>query len=505
MSILRFSKLLAVAFLCLCTLSGLAQSPTFGPPISGPQTFSGPITVPDAILNGPRIDVRYYGAKADGVTDNCTALTNATTYAATQQNSVLYIPFGIVQTSCTVQFLSNWYVEGKLKAIAGGTAVSTALVSTGSNTAQVMDHKGMYGPGLLDGAGISPVLVWMMQGQHVNISIAGIIGLAPNGKGIYAGDDAAVGAGGFELYVDHVGFGLRSNPAHAGSVCIYISGGDGTGILGHGQFTDNVITNNTLHDCALAGYQDHVGGNNNFSNNHAWDSSPIGTCFEIFAGGATLTNEYCDTPSTYGFRIHGVNTRIIGGTAYMGTGGVDNTGTAFQFDTLPDPIADIVGVNIIGQDATHRWAVDTNLGFASNLTLYCGMMLSNVVTSNAGGACLLPRSVFSGSTRMRNGVFFSAPANISCTSTCTFSLDNSNFHKATLTANATSTITSVNSYSKQTIMICQPASGGPFTFTPPANSVGFGTIGTTSSKCSVQDFVWDGTTLRATSTMQPNE
>lgn len=71
----------------------------------------------------------------------------------------------------------------------------------------------------------------------------------------------------------------------------------------------------------------------------------------------------------------------------------------------------------------------------------------------------------------------------------------------TLSANATPTITGITSGQRYTIEICQPASGGPFTWTWPASVHGGVTIGTTASTCSIQSFdSFSGTTLVAEST-----
>lgn len=473
---------------------------------TNPQVFNGKLQAPDSILGAPKVDPRYFGAVGDGTTDDCTALVNASN-AAAAANSSFYIPENkTFATSCTVPFLSNWWVGafGGLKTITGGTSASVALVSTG--TSVTLNHVGIYGPGTLNGNSLSPTIVWVEQGHHVNIAVANIIGLAVNGKGVYWGDDAGAGAGGNEGIVDHVGFGLSLGlgPGPAGSTCIYISGGNGT----QGAFTDDNVSFNVLHNCSV-GYQDHVGGNNYFSFNHAWDTA-MTTCFDEYTNGGTMVDEYCDTPSAYGFHVRGLLTRILGGTAYLGTSGTDNTSTAIQFDQSAEPQAVVIGTRIYGNDSTHRWAADTNLGFSTALTTWCDLIEGNIVAIQEGAVTCLQGVKFqiqTGSLQIKFGTLSMSPTAITCGSACTFSNGTStNIWVATLSANATSTFVSSNPGDRiYTVNICQPATGGPFTFAWPTNSVGGGTIGTTASKCSIQQFQWDGTTLKAVGAIQINE
>jgi len=70
----------------------------------------------------------------------------------------------------------------------------------------------------------------------------------------------------------------------------------------------------------------------------------------------------------------------------------------------------------------------------------------------------------------------------------------------TLSANATPTISGIVSGERVTFEICQPSSGGPYTWTWPASIHGGMTIGTTAGDCSLQSFVsLSGSTLVAES------
>ncbi|HEV2305975.1 MAG TPA: hypothetical protein VGR93_10680 [Candidatus Acidoferrales bacterium] len=84
--------------------------------------------------------------------------------------------------------------------------------------------------------------------------------------------------------------------------------------------------------------------------------------------------------------------------------------------------------------------------------------------------------------------------------TASFDAGLGNTFELTLNANATSTTLS-NAQPGQwlSFIVCQPASGGPFTFAWPSNVHGGMTIGTTAGKCSAQSFAFDGTSAFATS------
>jgi hypothetical protein len=90
--------------------------------------------------------------------------------------------------------------------------------------------------------------------------------------------------------------------------------------------------------------------------------------------------------------------------------------------------------------------------------------------------------------------------------TASFDAGLGNTFELTLSANATSTTLS-NAQPGQWLnfIICQPASGGPFTFAWPSSIHGGMTIGTTAGKCSVQSFVFDGSSAFATSSGVANE
>jgi hypothetical protein len=78
--------------------------------------------------------------------------------------------------------------------------------------------------------------------------------------------------------------------------------------------------------------------------------------------------------------------------------------------------------------------------------------------------------------------------------TMSFDAGLGNTFEVTLNANATSsTLSNAQAGQWLNFIICQPASGGPFTFAWPSSLRGAPNIGSTGGKCTEQEFVWDGT------------
>ena len=84
--------------------------------------------------------------------------------------------------------------------------------------------------------------------------------------------------------------------------------------------------------------------------------------------------------------------------------------------------------------------------------------------------------------------------------TVSFDAGLGNTFEVTLTANVTSsTLSNAQPGQWLNLIVCQPSTGGPFTFSWPASVHGGMTIGTTAGKCSAQSFIFDGTSAFATS------
>lgn len=90
--------------------------------------------------------------------------------------------------------------------------------------------------------------------------------------------------------------------------------------------------------------------------------------------------------------------------------------------------------------------------------------------------------------------------------TASFDAGLGNTFEVTLNANVTSsTLSNAQAGQWLNFIVCQPASGGPFTFAWPANVRGGMTVGSTAGKCSAESFVFDGTSAFATSSGVANQ
>jgi len=94
---------------------------------------------------------------------------------------------------------------------------------------------------------------------------------------------------------------------------------------------------------------------------------------------------------------------------------------------------------------------------------------------------------------------------VSFSATPTFNCAAGNAHKITLTGNVTSsTLSNCAAGQSVNMVICQDTSGSR-TFTWPATMKGGMTIGSTASKCSAQEFIFDGTNAYAVSSGVTNQ
>ena len=93
---------------------------------------------------------------------------------------------------------------------------------------------------------------------------------------------------------------------------------------------------------------------------------------------------------------------------------------------------------------------------------------------------------------------------VTFSATPVFDFSKGNTQMMTLTGNVTSsTLVNATAGQRELFILCQDATGGR-TFAWPSSVKGGGAIGATASKCSVQEFVWDGASARAVGTVQVN-
>lgn len=459
------------------------------------NAFTLPQTMADVIAGGPLVDVRKWGAVADGATDNCTALTNAANAAGGFVIGVLWIPpVGTFQTSCalTLPATVSLQVDGVLQA----KSAMAALVQTGYGSSYTWwSRRSIYGHGRIDANGLATTAVWLRQYRQPTIEDLNIYGIAAGGSGIRLGDSSGSGAytGSYGASISSVTWAEHSSTGAAGSICIWADNG-----------TDSKVMHTDPHGCAI-GVQDNVGGSR-YTGLHAWDVN-MTVCFDDYSVGTFWTADQCDTPTTYGWHIRNLNTHIISSRAYLNGGyGVNNGPTAFYFDQT-DPQVVLIDAQVTGADATHNWAADTNVQ-TNHLILdtVIGLEYTNVTNKNFGRG-LLTVQTESAQIGILNGGYYENQVTVAGGATPAFNLNTGTVQLLTLSANVTgATVTGpAGGYEKVDFHICQPGTGGPFTFAWPAGTVGGGTVGATAGKCSLQMMEWNGTMLRSLSPMQVNE
>jgi hypothetical protein len=459
------------------------------------NTFAQPQTMADVISGGPLVDVRKYGAVADGATDNCTAMTNAATAAGGFVFGVVWIPpVGTFQTTCPLVLPAtvSLQVDGVLQA----KASMVALVTTGYGSSYTWwSRRSIYGHGRIDANGLATTAVWLRQYRQPNIENVNIYGIPASGTGIRLGDSSGSGAytGSYGASITGVTWAEHSSVGASGSICIWADNG-----------TDSKVMHTDPHGCSI-GVQDNVGGSR-YTSLHAWDVN-MTVCFDDYSMGTFWTADQCDTPTMYGWHIRNLNTHITAARAYLnGSYGVNNGPTAFYFEQS-DPQVELVDAYVIGADVNHNWAADTNAQTNHMiLDTVIGVQYSNVTAKNFGRG-LLSNQLMSGSIAILNGGYYENQVTVSAGAAPQFNLNAGTVQVLTLSANVTSaTVTGPSGgYEKVDFHICQPGSGGPFTFAWPAGTVGGGTVGTAAGKCSLQLMEWDGTKLRAMGPMQTNE
>ena len=290
-----------------------------------------------------------------------------------------------------------------------------------------------------------------------------------------------------------------------------ISGSNNIGLGDNTQPNNNLGSENTaVGDSALEWYIQTLGDNtavgfnagccyNNITSNHntatyystyiGADSSPLanGDFNEIVIGYSAIGN--------------GSNTVTIGNTSVTANffNGVMNAGSFSGSGTGLTGTA--AALNIGGNAAT---ATTTN---HVNGVLYPGSPSTNtvpVVTStNTVTYEAIPNAALANSASTVNNTACALGA--SCTTYIEFSAtevagviafnENANVLINTVTLNANVISSSFTSGSpsggqQMTMIICQPSSGGPYTFSWPTNMLGTLTIGPTASTCSTQNFMY---------------
>jgi hypothetical protein len=464
----------------------------------GDITAVGTSKLASVVEGGPRVDIRYYGAVGDGVTDNCTALSNA---AAAAGGKTLYVPALVFDTTCaiTLPLNTSLYMEpsGVLQAKTGST-MSAVVIVGGTTAGQYWADQSISG-GTLDANNAATRALWLRQQQRGKLFNLRMINAA-GGACVQNGDTADGFSGSNSLDATEFWCYRTSGAIVAGS---------------YGIWDDNATDSKWIQGYVkgyATGIRDDVGGSR-YAFIHVWDTNSSGsmtTCFDDNSQGNWWDNNICDTPTTYGailrqYNSHWNNNRFEQSNTY----GVTNTAIAFH-SINADPTSFFSGNEFTATtpNGSMTWAKDFDITPVANMQSEFVQNRSTEVTSNNVGTNDYFRSTNSFGSYKDFGSHTMNSANVvSGTNTPTFALKNDNVQKVTLSGNVTSgTYTSSGALQVWVHEICQNTTGGyTYNWSGTGAPIGGGVPGLTVSTCSLQQFYDDGTTKRALGPMMTSD
>jgi hypothetical protein len=232
-------------------------------------------------------NVKTYGAKGDGVTDDTASINNA---LAT--GNPIYFPKGVYL--CSGQL--NWSGKNDIK---GAGLIHTTIKCT-SSTGSIInsdttaeDKYGTISDLTLDGSDLTPIALSINAGKGISVKRF----KAKN----YTSKGILVGSGTNQTWETTL-------------IDITLRGSDGTVFPDYGIYVGSSATDNTFHNCMVANskisqFYD-SGGNNMFSLCHGY-CYPITKAsnytFECRGIGGSFNQCYSDTPSQAGFYVKNYN------------------------------------------------------------------------------------------------------------------------------------------------------------------------------------------------------
>lgn len=458
----------------------------------GNITAAGTSKLASLVEGGPRVDIRYYGAIGDGVTDNCTAITNA---AATAAGGVLYVPAMVFDTSCAVNLAVNGslFIEtgGVIQAKTGSTMTAVVIAgATGFWADQVIT-----GGGTLDANNTAQRALWLKRqyrGRILNLRM-----LNATNYCLQNGDSADGYTG--------------SNSLDAVEFWCYRTSGSAIPAASYGIWTDNATDSKYVQGYVKGyaeGIRDDVGGSR-YGFLHAWDTNTSGSmtaCFDDNGQSNWWDDNVCDTPTAYGAILRSYNSHWSNNRFELnGTYGVTNVAIAFH-SINADPTSFFLGNEFTANVTTGMlWAKDFDITPVANMQSEFVANRPTYVTTKVVGSNDYLRSTNSFGSYKDFGAHTMNSANVvAWSATPTFLLGYQNVQKLTLTGSVTSsTWTSSGALQQFLVIVCQNTSGG-YTFNW-GRAIGGGTPSTAANSCSAQMFYDDGTAIRATAPMQTNE
>ena len=236
-----------------------------------------------------------------------------------------------------------------------------------------------------------------------------------------------------------------------------------------------------------------------------------GYCSPVAAGAVTPTftvpNPAATLPSGIYYRVTVKDSST--GQEVLRYTGVSFTGATFNFDNYAPvnlgSFAPLSGNSVSGNLAVSGNIAATGTVTGSNIPSSILQQIFNAgvgLTQRTAFNCLAGMVCSDNAVTSRTDVRLGSLTTVAFSATPTFDASTAASFKLTLTGNVTSSTLS-NAVAGEPISfeICQDATGGR-TFVPPANVLNMGTIVSTASACSTQEFWFDGSNAVSSGPMQ---
>jgi hypothetical protein len=322
------------------------------------------------------VNVKDYGAKGDGVTDDTAAIQAALTAAGAKAGggvnpgATVAIPAGLYLVSSTLEVPNNVSIAMDPATTLRATASMPALLRTELSGANPI-RFGTISGGTLDANRLADDALQIRRAAGVQVRDLVIQHVKVNG--LHAGPDT-------------IGY---SNELWAYNVFVQQTWGDNTIVAGSvGFHLESSFGDSSLVNCKATGVETGFlteSSSNRLVSCHAWSNGMV-VSFDDNGNGNTYIACYADTPTQSGFRVRAnrYNHRFIGCRVFNNsTYGVDGTVNGFEFQHLDAPYATIVGTFFSGGTPSIRLGRDISAADPSAL-IVIGSQWVNVLNKTFG-------------------------------------------------------------------------------------------------------------------------
>ena len=324
------------------------------------STFGGPVVINQ--MYKPLFDVRSFGVKGDGVTNDTTALNSAFEFARTSGKCAFvgygtYLISSPLSTSACVQFDN--------KATIKASVAMDALLEIGTSTASANNIK--ITGGVFDGNQLASRGIWMRLFANVKLQNTTVVNTTSNYYEI--GDDASLPVASYEADLSHF-HGYNSLSATTSN---------SVGLLINESATDGYYSNGILRDIQT-GVRVYTGVNF-FDNIHVY-GRPLDVGFDDHSSRNFWNHIEADAFQSYGLIAHEFYTKISQSYFAKDSATGDSTGTGIIFYES-DPKSTISGSNIRGNTSANRLQYDVVASTSANISRV-GNVYEHTLTSIEG-------------------------------------------------------------------------------------------------------------------------